>query len=314
MASISGGSAAMKDALAVKSGNGGKVEERKPLSPEQQLWKLLDSRKEYIAKALPKHMTAERMAMVAFSEIRKNPKIALCSRESLLAAVLMASQLGLEPGPLGHVYLVPYWNGKTRSNDVQLQIGYKGMLELARRSGEIEDIYGYVVYEADEFDFALGTERYLKHKPAKLSTEKRGKPIAAYTVAHLKGCTRPVFECMYWDEIESRRDRFSKNCRDRDGNLTGPWKDSPDEMAIKTVLRHMWKWLPISIEVQRQVEEQDGSVRVDLGSEALHPDAIDIERVEAEPVATGPEEIVIPDPQPTPTPNPGTPFPDDPQP
>lgn len=290
MANTTNGSAAVKGALST----GAVAAERKPLSPEQQLWALLKGKEKVIAQALPKHMTAERMAMVAFSEIRKNPKIAECSRESLVAAVLTASQLGLEPGPLGHVYLVPYWNSKTRSNDVQLQIGYKGMLELARRSGEIEDIYGYVVYEEDEFDFVLGTDRMLRHKPAMVSSEKRGRPVGAYAVARIKGATRPSFEFMPWDEIESRRDRFSKNCRDREGKLIGPWRDSPEEMAVKTVVRHLWKWLPISIEVQRQVEEQDGSVRVNVESESFRPDAIDVGRATPEALPSVSQEAELP--------------------
>jgi len=292
MATVNGASAAAKDALAVKGGDG-RTEERKPLSPEQQLWTLLKGREKVIAQALPKHMTAERMAMVAFSEIRKNPKIASCSRESLLAAVLTASQLGLEPGILGHCYFVPYWNPKTRSNDVQLQIGYKGMLELARRSGEIEDIYGYVVYEADEFALELGLRRDLKHRPAMGSVEDRGKPIGAYVVALIRGASKPSFEFMPWREIERRRDRYSKNCRDGNGNLTGPWKDAPEEMAIKTVVRHLWKWLPVSIEVQRAVEE-DGSVRTDVGLEPLRPDAVETEGATL-PVSEDAPEDVPPD-------------------
>jgi len=291
MATTTGGSTALRNAVANGGGNG---LERNPLSPEQQLWTLLKSKEKVIAQALPRHMTAERMAMVVFSEIRKNPKIAECSKESLVAAVLAASQLGLEPGPLGHVYLVPYWNSKTRSADVQLQIGYKGMLELARRSGEIEDIYGYVVYEADEFEYVLGTDRTLRHRPALVSMEQRGRPIGAYAVARIKGATRPSFEFMPWDEIESRRDRFSKNCRDRDGKLIGPWRDSPEEMAVKTVVRHLWKWLPISIEVQRQVEEQDGSVRVNVKSEPFRPDAIDVGRATPEALPSVSQEAELP--------------------
>lgn len=235
--------------------------ERVVASPEKQIWGFLMSRQEAIAKALPKHMTADRMAMVAFSEIRKNPKLLSCSPQSLVASVITASQLGLEPGPLGHCYLVPFWNDRTKSYDVQLQIGYRGMLALARRSGEISDLYGQIVYTNDFFEVEYGLERKLVHRPAE--DGDRGEPKGAYVVARFRD-GGSFFDYMPWKEILRRRDTYSKGAYDRSGNLQGPWKDEPEEMALKTVLRHAWKWLPMSVEVMRMVEESDGAVKLEV--------------------------------------------------
>jgi len=235
--------------------------ERAAASPEKQIWGFLMSRQEAIAKALPKHMTADRMAMVAFSEIRKNPKLLSCSPQSLVASVITASQLGLEPGPLGHCYLVPFWNDRTKSYDVQLQIGYRGMLALARRSGEISDLYGQIVYTNDFFEVEYGLDRKLVHRPAE--DGDRGEPKGAYVVARFRD-GGSFFDYMPWKEILRRRDTYSKGAYDRSGNLQGPWKDEPEEMALKTVLRHAWKWLPMSVEVMRMVEESDGAVKLEV--------------------------------------------------
>lgn len=235
--------------------------ERPAASLEMQIWGFLISRQEAIAKALPKHKTADRMAMVAFSEIRKNPKLLSCFPQSLVASVITASQLGLEPGPLGHCYLVPYWNDKAKSYDLQLQIGYRGMLALDRRSGEISDLYGQIVYANDAVEVEYGLDRKLIHRPAE--DGERGDHKGAYVLAKFKdgGC---FFDYMTWQEALRRRDTYSKGAYDRSGNLQGPWKDEPEEMGLKTVLRHAWKWLPMSVEMRRMVEESDGAVKVEV--------------------------------------------------
>jgi len=120
----------IKSKLAVKKKEG--ISTHNPYKTIQDLLKRMEPQ---IRKALPKHLEPERLARIALTEIRKNPKLLECSRESLLGAVMTAAQLGLEPGVLGHAYLIPYWNNKTKSYEVQFQIGYKGLLDLVRRSG-----------------------------------------------------------------------------------------------------------------------------------------------------------------------------------
>ena len=127
--------------------------------------------------ALPKHLNSDKFVRVAITTIRKNPAFAKCTRESLLGALMVSAQLGLEPGILEQAYLIPY------SNEVQFQISYKGMIELLRRSGQLKDIYAYPVYENDEFDIVYGLNRDLIHKP---NFEDRGVVKGYYAVAILK--------------------------------------------------------------------------------------------------------------------------------
>src|SRR5690606_19283017 len=117
--------------------------------------------KAQIQAALPKHMTPERMARIVTTEIRKNQGLVKCDRNSFLGAVIQCAQLGLEPGnSLGHAYILPY--GK----QAQLIVGYRGMIDLARRSGQIVSISARTVHEGDEFAYRYGLEESLTHRPS----------------------------------------------------------------------------------------------------------------------------------------------------
>ncbi len=175
---------------------------------------------------------------------------------------------------------------KTGKHEVQFIIGYKGMIDLARRSGNIESIYAHVVYSNDTFEYEYGLHPKLVHKPAMTD---RGEFIGAYAVAHFKDGGYQ-FEFMPKEEIEKRRKRS------RAANA-GPWVTDYEEMAKKTVIRHMWKYLPISIEIQQAVM-QDETVRRDITEEPERADYIDmeIEAIEGEviePKEPQQEEIVF---------------------
>lgn len=260
----------IRNQLANKANGGQKA----PTSPANTIAAYLKKMGPEIEKALPSHMNPDRMARIALTTIRTNPKLLEASIPSLLGAVMQAAQLGLEPGLIGHCYLVPFRNGKTGQTDVQFIIGYKGMIDLARRSGQIENIYAHAVYSNDEFDYELGLEPKLKHKP--YMEGDRGEFIGAYAVAHFKDGGYQ-FEFMPKSEIEKRRSR-SKAAKN------GPWVTDYEEMAKKTVIRHMWKYLPISIEIQQQAM-QDEVVRKDITSEPeyIEMDHLAIEEQPAEP-------------------------------
>lgn len=193
-----------------------------------------------IAMALPRHLNPDRMARIALTEVRKSPKLLDCTQESLAGAVIQAAQLGLEPGSgLGHCYLIPY--GK----ECQLQMGYLGLLELARRSGQIASIDCDVVYEDDEFVYNKGDDAKVVHKPKFPRAEKPNfeNIIAAYAIAKFKdgGIERVVME--RWD-IERAKNK-SKTAKYSDS----PWKEFYDLMCIKTVLKRLAKRLPKSPEL-----------------------------------------------------------------
>ncbi|KXG42861.1 recombination protein RecT [Tepidibacillus decaturensis] len=228
-------------------------------SPAQTIEAYLKAMAPKIKEALPKHMDIDRMTRIALTTIRTNPKLLQCSVPSLMGAVMQAAQLGLEPNLIGHCYIIPY------GQEATFIIGYKGMIDLARRSGHIESIYAHAVYENDDFEYEYGLHPKLTHKPA---MKERGQMVGVYAVAHFKDGGYQ-FEFMPIEEIEKRRQRSkaSKN---------GPWITDYEEMAKKTVVRHMWKYLPISIEIQQQAS-QDEVVRKDITSDPEYvDDVIDI--------------------------------------
>lgn len=250
-----------KAALANKANGTVAKKDVSQLTPKQQVRHYLESMQGDISKALPAHMTPERMTNIALTVIRSNPELLECTVPSLLGAVVQAAQLGLEPGLIGHCYFVPFNNKKkidgkdVWQKDVQFLIGYKGMIDLARRSGHMKNIYAYTVHENDAFEYELGLEPKLHHKPA---IGDRGALIYVYGVAHFK-------DGGYHMEIMSKTEIERIKGSSKAGTY-GPWKDHYEEMAKKTVIRRMFKYLPISIEIQDNVSK-DETVRKDITSE-----------------------------------------------
>lgn len=221
------------------------------------------------AEVLPKHVDQDRLLRVALTTIRTNPKLLQCEVPSLMAAVMQASVLGLEPGILGHCYLVPFNNNKTGTIEVQFILGYKGMIDLARRSGNIQSISAHEVYQNDFLELEYGLNESLKHIPWHLRSDgdftEPGSLRGAYMVAKFNdGGYYIHYMPVHEFEQHRKRSRSANN---------GPWVTDYIEMCKKTVVRSAWKWLPISIEIARDVESSDGAVRRDVASE---PDFIDL--------------------------------------
>ena len=231
--------------------------------------------KAQMALALPKHMTADRLARIALTEIRKVPKLAQCDQTSFLGAIMQCAQLGLEPGgALGHAYLIPFENRRKGITEVQFIVGYRGMLDLARRSGQIMSIEARAVYETDRFHVAFGLNPDLQHEP-NWDAADRGDLKFVYAVAKLKD-GGSQFDVMSRADIERVRDasqgyqtarRFAK-----DGVINSPWATHFEEMAKKTILRRLFKYLPISIELQQAVSNDE---RADVGLPQDTPLTID---------------------------------------
>lgn len=203
---------------------------------------LVQSMQKQFEIALPKHINSERFVRIAITSIRQNPKLAKCSQESLLGALMTSAQLGLEPGMLGQAYLIPY------KDNVQFQIGYKGMIELLRRSGQLSDIYACEIHKNDDFQITLGLHRDIKHNIN--FNEDRGEVVGYYAVAVLKDGANS-FEFMTKKQVEEHRDKFSKKPND------GPWKNDFDEMAKKTVVKKLLKYLPVSVEWLENVSKDE---------------------------------------------------------
>ena len=205
------------------------------------------------ATALPKHVNSERFVRIAITTIRQNPKLAKCSQESLLGALMVSAQLGLEPGTLGQCYLIPFENKKAGTVECQFQIGYKGLIELLRRSGQLSDIYSYTVYENDDFNIEYGLSRTLTHKP---NFDERGEIKGFYAVAILKDGAK-AFEYMTKDEVIHHEEKYRKGSYKND-----VWNKNFEEMAQKTVVKKLLKWLPVSVEFLEMAAKDEKSFKV----------------------------------------------------
>ena len=221
---------------------------------------LIVSQKQQIAMALPRHLDPDRLIRVTMTALRKNPNLMGCSHASLMGAIIQAAQLGLETdGALGHAYLVPY------GSECQLQIGYRGMIDIARRSGQIKSISAHVVYEKDEFRYSYGLDETLEHKPALMD---RGAAVCVYAVAKLVGGGYQ-FEVLSMEQIQEAEKASQARYKGR------PWEAHWEAMARKTAIRRLFKYLPVSIEIQRAVTlDSQASAGISQGLDAM---VIDIE-------------------------------------
>jgi recombination protein RecT len=223
------------------------------LTNQKSVVGLLEQMKGEIARCLPKHLTTERMTRIAITELRKTPKLQECEPMSFIAAIMQASQLGLEPGVLGSCYLIPFYNNRTGKTECTFMPGYRGFLDLARRSGQIVSLVARSVYANDYFHYEFGLDEQLIHRPA---LDDRGELTLVYAVAKLKDGGHQ-FDVMSRQEVEVIR----STSKSKDN---GPWVTNYDEMAKKTILRRLFKWLPCSVEMQKAVsldEQQETGIQ-----------------------------------------------------
>lgn len=211
---------------------------------------LLTNHKGEIARALPKHMNADRLARIALTEFRKNPKLAECDPKSVFAAIIIASQLGLEPGLLGQAYLIPY------KAECQLIPGYQGLIDLVRRTGQVKRIEAHVVREGDKFTYKTGLTTVLEHEP--VMDKEPGDLILAYAVAEFTDGGFHV-EVMSKFQIETIRNRSQGYKSAVQYNKDHPWITDTEEMWRKTLIRRICKYLPKSPELMVAVGLDDAA-------------------------------------------------------
>lgn len=209
----------------------------------------LEAYRPQLEKVLPSHISADRLIRLAVTCYRMTPALTQCDRTSLFGAVMQCAQLGLEPGVLGEAYIVPF---KGRA---QLIPGYQGLVKLAYQSGEVRSIWAYSVRERDTFEVELGTEQKVRHIPLKRPNgfpapdEERGEIVGVYAGAELVTGGK-VVTMMTIEEIQRVRSRSAA------GNA-GPWVTDFEQMALKTVIRRLFKWLPRSIQVRTALALSD---------------------------------------------------------
>ncbi|MFZ2445727.1 MAG: recombinase RecT [Syntrophobacteraceae bacterium] len=262
----------LKEQLAQKSGaappattgGAGVPGPGKPKTLSEQINQLIPQ----LQRALPNNMNADRMARLALTLIRQKPALAQCNPMSFLGALMSASALGLEPNLVGHAYIVPY------KRETTLIVGYKGMLELVRRSGEvIGNPVARLVYANDIFELEYGYEGdHFKHVPWFLRQDQHftegGAILGGYAKIRYKAGGSDIFYTPI-AVIHAHRAR-SKDSED------GPWGTDYEPMCLKTVIRANWSFMPISIEDRNKLNEIDGNISK-LNDDTMEMDVIDIE-------------------------------------
>jgi recombination protein RecT len=201
-----------------------------------------------IRKALPAVITPERFTRLALSAINNTPALADCTPMSFIAALMNAAQLGLEPNtPLGQAYLIPYKNKGIL--ECQFQLGYKGMINLAYRTGQIQLIQAHTVHQYDNFLYQYGLDPKLIHQPAE---NERGEVTFIYGLFRLVNGGYG-FEVCNKSEMDSFAAKYSKVFDSK----YSPWTTNYEEMAKKTVIKRALKYAPVSADFQRALSTDE---------------------------------------------------------
>lgn len=238
----------------------GKISEQQAVMEQPKQEKTLQiyvkSMEKEIAKALPSVITPERFSRMVLTALSSNKELRLVEPKSFLGAMMNAAQLGLEPNtPLGQAYILPYKDHGVLK--AQFQIGYKGLIDLAYRSGQVTIVDAQIVYENDDFDYELGLDPKLKHKPA---LKNRGEPVMVYAMFRTK-YGGFGFQVMSMDDCRAHAKRYSKAY-----SSYSPWSTSFEEMSKKTALKKALKYAPLKSDFLRGLAE-DGTIKMEISSD-----------------------------------------------
>lgn len=245
-----------------------------PLTQVSSVKQLLvnDNAKAQLAAVAARHMNPERLMRVTANAIRTTPKLQECDPISFLGALMQCAALGLEPNTvMGFAYMVPFKNTKKGITEVQLIVGYRGLIDLARRSGHITTISAHIHYSDDvEWVYQEGSDPKLIHVPG----DQEGQPLHAYAIAQFRdgGFAQIVLP---WKQVMKIRDGSQGwQTAVRFGSTkNSPWFTHEAAMAKKTAIRALAKYLPLSVEFQDAIQiDKDGGAQVDYAGFALNPD------------------------------------------
>lgn len=276
-----------------KQGNGKAVPAIKgALSLAQQVHTIedyLDENRKKITKALGKWMTMDRMLMLVVNSIRRNPDLGKCSPISIYSCVMQSAQLRLPPDDMrGLAYLVPFWNGKKGVFEAQFMPGFKGLVKLAKDSGEVKNVYSRVVYSNEHFEIEEGLNPRLEHVP--LPPAERGNPKGTYTVTELKDGSKE-FTFLWEDDIQKLRSRSK-------AGGSGPWVTDPDEMRKKSTIRRAMKLRDLGSERLSKAVALDEMIDTDVSSrEEFEDNDFMTETLSGKPPVAQPQEKAIAQPQ-----------------
>ena len=211
-----------------------------------------------LAEVASKVMKAEDLIRMALMAVSRNPDIAKCSQASIVRSLLDAAELGIQPGgAMGRGYLIPRKNKHNGQLECCFDPGWRGLIDVARRSGQIARIESHVVYEKDKFRVVYGVESKIEHEP--VLSGARGKIVAAYAVAFFKDDTYQAEVLLEEDINKIRASSASKN---------GPWAQWYDEMARKSAVRRLAKYLPFDPLLEKALEKAT-EVDIEADGEAV---------------------------------------------
>lgn len=227
------------------------------LTKSMSIAELIKAMEPEIRKALPEVITPERFTRMALSALNTTPKLRECTPMSFLAALMNAAQLGLEPNtPLGQAYLIPYNNKGVM--ECQFQIGYKGLIDLSYRNPQMQIISAQAVYENDVFEYELGLNPKLEHRPA---LEDRGEVRLFYGMFKLVN-GRYGFEVMSKAAMDAYAREYSKAF---DSSFS-PWKNNYIGMAKKTVIKQALKYAPLKTDFRKALSN-DETIKKELSED-----------------------------------------------
>ena len=218
------------------------------VSPAGALRSAITSMSDQFLMALPAHIKPERFVRVAMSAVTGNPKLVEADRTSFFAACMRSAQDGLLPDG-NEAALVPFWDKQDNCYKVVYMAMIAGILKKVRNSGDLKTIGAHVVYDGDEFDYELGDNERIFHRP-NLDRDKDAKRLYTYAVAHTKdgGIYREIMT-----EAQIQAVRNVSKAKD-----SGPWSgDFADEMRRKTALRRLAKRLPLSTDILEAIMPAD---------------------------------------------------------
>lgn len=213
---------------------------------------MLVAYKAQIAAALPQHLTADRMCRIALTCFRLNPGLNKCEPASVFAAVVILAQQGLEPGLNGRAYLVPYKNRSTGKTECQAIPGWKGLVELANRTGRCS-VWTGAVFEGDEFQYQLGDSPFVVHRPKGEDDPK--KLIAVYAIGRVKGNEYPVIEVWPNEKVKRHFQRYNKV------GAMHYAHENWEMYARKVPLLQVLKYMPASPELEAAISLADSAER-----------------------------------------------------
>jgi recombination protein RecT len=244
--------------MSVIDTNGSVVKQEPPADSRLSVRALLGgSKKDELQKVAGAAMSAEALVKLFAIAASRTPKLMACTPLSVLDCMVKCAELKLMPSTLGSVYLIPYENRKANTCECQLIVGYRGLVELARRSGFISTIQAEVVRDGDEFEFEHGIHPKFRHKPC-ASDMSDSKITHAWAMATFKDGAHQLV-VMTRAEVDRIRGMS------RAGKF-GPWADHYGEMAKKTALRRLCKYLPLTVDVEVAISNVDrAEVALDFG-------------------------------------------------